>query len=64
MRVVCRRRHIQIGEVVGSRVLEPKLRGSAPNFISSLFRGDYSPIFKAEQMALLLDSLRKAVLGE
>ncbi len=41
-----------------------KLQGIAPDFIPGLFRGDFRPFYKAEQMAMLLDSLRKAGLGE
>lgn len=35
----------------------------APDFIPSLFRGDYRPFHRPEHMKLLLDSLRKAGLG-
>ena len=37
-----------------------RLQAVAPDFIPSLFRGDYRPLHRPEHMALLLDSLRKA----
>ena len=40
-----------------------KLQSVAPDFIPSLFRGDYRPFHRPEHMAMLLDSLRKAGLG-
>jgi adenylate cyclase len=39
------------------------LQRVAPDFIPSLFRGDYRPFGKPEHMTMLLDSLRKAGLG-
>lgn len=39
------------------------LQRIAPDFVPSLFRGDYRPFHRAEHMAMLLDSLRKAGLG-
>jgi TolB-like protein len=40
-----------------------KLNSVAPDFIPSLFRGDYLPFKKPEHMQMLLYSLRKAGLG-
>ena len=37
-----------------------RLQAVAPDFIASLFRGDYRPLHRPEQMQLLLESLRKA----
>lgn len=39
------------------------MQSVAPDFIPSLFRGDYLPFHKPEHMQMLLDSLRKAGLG-
>lgn len=43
--------------------LEP-LTAFAPDFIPSLFRGNYRPFYKEEHAARLLESLRKVGLGE
>ena len=40
-----------------------KLQSLAPDFLSSLFRGEYHPFHRPEHMAMLLDSLRKAGLA-
>jgi adenylate cyclase len=40
-----------------------KVQSVAPDFIPSLFRGDYLPYHRPEHMKMLLDSLRKAGLG-
>ena len=39
-----------------------RLQAVSPDFISSLFRGDYRPLHRPEHMAMLLESLRKAGL--
>lgn len=39
-----------------------RLSGIAPDFIPSLFRGDYHPFHRREHMEILLDKLRKAGL--
>jgi adenylate cyclase len=40
-----------------------KVQSVAPDFVASLFRGDYRPFHRPEHMQMLLDSLRKAGLG-
>jgi adenylate cyclase len=40
-----------------------KLKSVAPDFIPSLFRGDFRPFYKLEHVTMLLDSLRKAGLA-
>ena len=40
-----------------------KLQSFAPEFIPSLFRGDFRPFYRPEHVTLLLDSLRKAGLA-
>ncbi len=40
-----------------------RLQAVAPDFIPSLFRGDYRALHRPEHMSALLDSLRKAGLG-
>ena len=40
-----------------------RLQTVSPDFIASLFRGDYRPLHRPEHMALLLKCLRKAGLG-
>ncbi len=40
-----------------------RLQAVAPDFIPSLFRGDYRPLHRSEHMALLLETLRKAGMG-
>ena len=40
-----------------------KLRAIAPDFIPSLFRGDFRPFHRPEHMEKLLAILRKAGLG-
>ncbi len=40
-----------------------RLQSVAPDFIPSLFRGDYRPLQRPEHMKMLLDRLRKAGLG-
>ncbi len=51
---------------VGDRPLLRKhlgrLQAAAPEFIGSLFRGDYRPLHRPEHAQMLLDSLRKAGL--
>ncbi len=39
-----------------------RLQAVSPEFISSLFRGDYRPLHRPEHMAMLLESLRRAGL--
>jgi adenylate cyclase len=41
-----------------------RLQSFAPDFIPSLFRGDYRPFYAPEHMTMLLDILRKAGLAE
>ena len=41
-----------------------KLQSVAPDFIPSLFRGDYVPYHRPQHMKMLLDSLRKAGLDD
>lgn len=41
-----------------------RLSTIAPDFVPSLFRGDYRPFHRPEHMQMLLDSLRKAGLGD
>jgi adenylate cyclase len=40
-----------------------RLQAVAPDFIPSLFRGDYRPLHREEHLQMLLASLRKAGLG-
>ena len=40
-----------------------RLQAVAPDFIGSLFRGDYRPLHREEHLQMLLASLRKAGLG-
>ena len=40
-----------------------RLQNAAPQFIASLFSGDYQPLHKPVHMEMLLASLRKAGLG-
>lgn len=40
-----------------------RLQAVAPDFIPSLWRGDYRPLHQAQHMQMLLDSLRKAGLA-
>ncbi len=52
-----------VGDTPLLRTHLDKLHSVAPDFIPSLFRGDYRPFHRPEHMAMLLDSLRKAGLG-
>ena len=53
----------QVGDQPLFRKHLGRLQAVAPDFIPSLFRGDYRPLHRPEHMALLLDSLRKAGMG-
>jgi class 3 adenylate cyclase len=53
----------EVGDTPLLRTHLEKLQSVAPDFIPSLFRGDYRPFHRPEHMAMLLDSLRKAGLG-
>jgi hypothetical protein len=50
----------EIGDTELLRAHLEALQRVAPDFIPSLFRGDYRPFRKPEHMTMLLDSLRKA----
>jgi len=50
----------EVGDAPLMRKHLGRLQAVAPDFIPSLFRGDYRPLHRPEQMQLLLDSLRKA----
>ena len=52
----------ETGDAALLRLHLEKLQSVAPDFIASVFRGDYRPFHRPEHMALLLDSLRKAGL--
>ena len=39
-----------------------RLQAVSPDFVASLFRGDYRPLHRPEHMTMLLDSLRRAGL--
>jgi len=49
----------EVGDASLLRTHLEKLQSVAPDFIPSLFRGDYHPFHRPEHMAMLLDSLRK-----
>lgn len=53
----------EVGDAALLRTHLDALQHVAPDFISSLFRGDYRPFHRPEHMKMLLDSLRKAGLG-
>ena len=53
----------EVGDMPLQRTHLEKLRSVALDFIPSLFRGDYRPFVRPEDMKLLLDSLRRAGLG-
>ena len=53
----------EVGDVPLLRMHMEKVQSVAPDFIPSLFRGDYRPFHRPEHMQRLLDSLRKAGLG-
>jgi TolB-like protein len=53
-------------EVVDTELLYAhleKLKSVAPDFIPSLFRGDFRPFYRPEHVTMLLDTLRKAGLA-
>ena len=50
----------EVGDIPLLRKHLGRLQAVAPDFIDSLFRGDYRPLHRPEQMQMLLDSLRKA----
>ena len=53
----------EVGDAELLRTHLEALQRVAPDFIPSLFRGDYRPFRKPEHMTMLLDSLRKAGLA-
>jgi len=53
----------EVGDAPLLRTHLEKVQSVAPDFIPSLFRGDYRPFHKPEHMKMLLDSLRKAGLA-
>jgi hypothetical protein len=54
----------EVGDAPLLRTHLEKLQSDAPDFILSLFRGDYRPFHRPEHMTMLLDSLRKAGLPD
>ena len=50
----------EVGDLPLLRKHVGRLQAVAPDFIPSLFRGDYRPLHRPEHMQMLLDSLRKA----
>jgi adenylate cyclase len=52
----------EVGDTPLLRTHLEKVQSVAPDFIPSLFRGDYLPYHRPEHMKMLLDSLRKAGL--
>ena len=55
---------VEVGDTPLLRTHLEKLQSVAPDFIPSLFRGDYRPFHRPEHMTMLLDSLRKAGLPD
>lgn len=53
----------EMGDAPLLRTHLEKLESVAPDFIPSLFRGDYRPFHRPDHMAMLLDNLRTAGLG-
>jgi TolB-like protein/class 3 adenylate cyclase len=53
----------EVGDAELRRAHLEALQRVAPDFIPSLFRGEYRPFGKPEHMTMLLDSLRKAGLA-
>jgi hypothetical protein len=53
----------EVGDTQLLRAHLEKLQSVAPDFIPSLFRGDFRPFHRPEHMTMLLDSLRKAGLA-
>jgi adenylate cyclase len=51
------------GDAVLLRTHLDRLNEIAPDFVPSMFRGDYRPLHRPEHMQMLLDSLRTAGLG-
>ena len=54
----------QAGDAALLRTHLDRLNAIAPDFVPSMFRGDYRPLRRPEHMQMLLDSLRKAGLGD
>ena len=54
----------EVGDAPLLRTHLDKVQSIAPDFIPSLFRGDYLPFHRPEHMQMLLDSLRKAGLSQ
>ena len=53
---------VEVGDAPLLHTHLEKLQSVAPDFIPSLFRGDYRPFHRPEHMTMLLDTLRKARL--
>lgn len=53
----------KVGDAALLRLQLEHLRRVAPDFIGSLFRGDFKPFHRPEHMTKLLDTLRAAGLG-
>jgi hypothetical protein len=53
----------EVGDAQLLRTHREKLQSFAPDFIPSLFRGDFRPFDRPEHVTMLLDSLRKAGLA-
>ncbi|HYE89713.1 MAG TPA: adenylate/guanylate cyclase domain-containing protein [Terriglobales bacterium] len=51
---------VEVAEAALLKEHHDKLRGVAPDFIPSLFRGETRPFERPEHMAMLLDSLQRA----
>lgn len=53
----------EVGDAPLLRTHLERLQSIAPDFVASLFRGDYRPFHRPEHMTMLLDGLRKAGLA-
>jgi len=53
----------KVGDAALLRTNVDRLNVIAPDFVPSMFRGDYRPLHRPEHMQMLLDSLRAAGLG-
>ena len=54
---------VEVGDAELRRTHLEALQRVAPDFIPSLFRGEFRPFRKLEYMTMLLDSVRKAGLA-
>ena len=52
----------EVGDMALLRKHLGRLQAVSPDFVASLFRGDYRPLHRPEHMTMLLDSLRRAGL--